>query len=87
MPTNNASDGFYSFSYLFIGKLEPLYAFNFFNVVLDLDSKTRAKEIRFQYVTILFLIFLEIDFFQFVYFGIKSFNFKNEPVKILCTQR
>ena len=31
----------------FIGKLDLLYAFNFFNLVLDLDSKIRAKEIRF----------------------------------------
>ena len=47
LPTNNASDGFYSFSDLFIGKLDLLYAFNFFNLVLDLDAKIRAKEIRF----------------------------------------
>ena len=49
LPTNNAFDGFYSFSdfFFFIGKLDLLYAFNFFNLVLDLDSKTRAKEIRF----------------------------------------
>ena len=47
LPTNNASDGFYSFSDFFIGKLDLLYAFNFFNLVLDLDSKIRAKEIRF----------------------------------------
>ena len=47
LPTNNASEGFYSFSNFFIGKLDLLYAFNFFNLVLDLDSKIRAKEIRF----------------------------------------
>ena len=37
LPTNNASDGFNSFSNLFIGKLDMLYAFIFFNLVLDLD--------------------------------------------------
>ena len=32
LPTNNASDGFYSFFDLFIGKLDLLYALNFFSI-------------------------------------------------------
>ena len=35
------------FLWFFLGKLDLLYAFNFFNWVLDLDSKIRAKESRF----------------------------------------
>ena len=35
------------FFWFFLGKLDLLYAFNFSNLVLDLDSKIRAKEIRF----------------------------------------
>ena len=35
------------FLWFFLGKLDLLYAFNFFNLVLDFDSKIRAKEIRF----------------------------------------
>ena len=35
------------FLWFFLGKLDLLYDFNFFNLVLDLDSKIRAKEIRF----------------------------------------
>ena len=44
LPTNNASNGFYSFFDLFIGKLDLLYAFNFFNLVLDLDSKLGLRK-------------------------------------------
>ena len=35
------------FLWFFLGKLDLLYAFNFFNWVLDLDSKIRAKESKF----------------------------------------
>ena len=44
LPTNNAFNGFYSFFDLFIGKLDLLYAFNFFNLVLDLDSKLGLRK-------------------------------------------
>ena len=35
------------FLWFFLGELDLLYAFNFFNSILDLDSKIKAKEIRF----------------------------------------